>query len=157
PILPNEYLKHARIVSSRDDILRRLPKHSVFCEVGVAYGDFSAVVLELCVPRKFIAIDSFELEQSPSMWGFERLEGGSHEAFYRKRFAPELVSGRMELHRGYSNEVLPLLPDASVDIFYIDAWHSYEAVSEELSIIKNKVKPRGWIVLNDYTLYDVVS
>ena len=29
---------------------------------------------------------------------------------------------------------LPSLADASVDVFYIDAWHSYEAVSAELAI-----------------------
>jgi hypothetical protein len=139
------------------ELLKYLPKRSVFCEVGVAYGDFTAEVLAGCVPRKFIAIDCFDLEDYPAMWGFARLEGGTHETFYRRRFAPELASGRMELHRGYSNEVLPRLPDESVDIFYIDAWHSYEAVSEELAIIKTKVRPRGWILLNDYTLYDVVS
>jgi hypothetical protein len=156
-ILPNAYLKRARILSSRPDLLQYLPKNAVFCEVGVAYGDFTAQVLEVCAPRKFIAIDRFDLEQYPSMWEFSRLQGRPHEEFYRKRFEVELASGRMALMRGYSNVTLPLLPENSVDIFYIDAWHSYEAVSEELSIIKNKVTSRGWIVLNDYTLYDVVA
>lgn len=156
-ILPNAYLKRARILSSRQDLLQFLPRNAVFCEVGVAYGDFTAQVLEECEPRKFIAIDCFDLERYPSMWGFSRLEGRSHEEFYRKRFEKELATGRMELMRGYSNVTLPLLLAKSVDIFYIDAWHSYEAVSEELSIIKNKITSKGWIVLNDYTLYDVVA
>jgi hypothetical protein len=138
-------------------LLQYLPKNAVFCEVGVAYGDFTAQVLEVCEPRKFIAIDCFDLEQCPSMWGFSRLEGRPHEEFYRKRFEKELASGRMELMRGFSNVTLPLLREKSVDIFYIDAWHSYESVSEELSIIKSKVTSNGWIVLNDYTLYDVVA
>jgi hypothetical protein len=111
----------------------------VFCEVGVAYGDFTAQVLEVCESRKFIAIDCFELENYPEMWGFARLEGRSHEEFYRKRFGKELASGRMELMRGHSNVTLPLLLEKSVDIFYIDAWHNHEAVSEELGIIKHKV------------------
>ena len=156
PVLSNEHLKSAKILASRNDLLQFLPKDAVFCEVGVAYGDFSALVLQVCRPRKFIAIDCFDLEQYPTMWGFSRLAGGPHEEFYRKRFESELASGRLELMRGYSNEVLPLLPDSSVDIFYIDAWHTYESVSEELNIIKTKIKPTGWILLNDYTLYDVV-
>ena len=69
PVLPNEYLRNAKILSSQHEILRFLPKGGVFCEVGVAYGDFSAAVLEACLPRKFIAIDHFELEKYPSMWG----------------------------------------------------------------------------------------
>jgi hypothetical protein len=157
PILPNPYVKTARILSSRQDLLPFLPKNAVFCEVGVAYGDFTAEVLRVCTPKKFIAVDCFDLEKYPSMWGFSRLEGRSHEEFYRRRFEQELGSGRMELMRGFSNVTLPLLLERSVDIFYIDAWHSYEAVSEELDIIKTKVTPLGWIVLNDYTLYDVVS
>jgi hypothetical protein len=151
-ILPDAYVKRARILSSRQDLLHYLPKNSVFCEVGVAYGDFTAQVLEACAPRKFIAIDLFDLEQYPSMWGFSRLAGRPHEEFYRKRFEKELASGQMDLMRGYSNVTLPMLLEKSVDIFYIDAWHSYEAVSEELQIIKNKVTSRGWIILNDYTL-----
>jgi hypothetical protein len=63
----------------------------------------------------------------------------------------------MELMRAYSNAALPLLSDASVDIFYIDAGHSYEAVAEDLSIIKYKIAPCGWIVLGDYALNNVVS
>jgi Methyltransferase domain len=157
PVLPNEFLKHAKILSSRHDILPFLPKGGVFCEVGVAYGDFSAAMLGACLPRKFIAIDHFELEKYPSMWGWERLAGQSHEAFYRDRFRDEIGLGQMELMRGYSHDSLPLLPDASVDVFYVDAWHSYEAVATELSIIKSKIAPDGWIVLNDYTLYDVVA
>jgi hypothetical protein len=80
PILPNEYLKRARILSRReDDVLRFLPKDAVFCEVGVAYGDFSAEVIEICAPRKFIAVDRFDLEQHPGMRGLARLGGRSHE------------------------------------------------------------------------------
>jgi hypothetical protein len=157
PVLPNEYLQNARVLGSRHDILPFLPTGGVFCEVGVAYGDFSAAVLAICQPRKFIAIDHFELEKYPNMWGWERLEGQPHEAFYRNRFRDEIAASQVELMRGYSHEMLPLLPDVSVDVFYVDAWHSYEAVAAELEIIKWKIVPGGWIVLNDYTLYDVVA
>lgn len=43
------------------------------------------------------------------------------------------------------------LPDQSVDVFYIDADHSYEGVRRDLEALRPKVKPDGWIVMNDYT------
>jgi hypothetical protein len=155
--LPNRYLSRARILSSRLDILPHLPKNAVYCEVGVAWGDFSAQILDICRPNTFIAIDLFDLERYPSMWGFERLQGTTHEDYYRHRFSKELASGRMRLVRDDSVDALEQLPDNSVDVFYIDAWHSYEAVSAELRVVKRKIKPDGWLILNDYTLYDVVS
>jgi hypothetical protein len=157
PSLPNEYLKRARILSRREDILRFLPKDAVFCEIGVAYGDFSAAVIETCAPRKLIAIDRFDLEQHPGIWGLARLGGRPHEEFYRRRFEKELGAGLMEPMRGHINAVLSLLSDGSVDIFYIAACDSYEAVAEELGIIRYKVAPSGWIVLNGYTLNNVAS
>jgi hypothetical protein len=72
--------------------------------------------------------------------------------------APRRASARRDLsRRGYSNAALALLPDASVDIFYINAGDGYAAVAEGLSVIKYKIVPSGWIVLSNYTLGNVAS
>ena len=157
PALPADLLRNARVLASRNDILPHLPKHASICEVGVAYGDFSQEMLEVCRPERFLAIDLFNLEQHPSMWGYERLQGGGHLDFYRRRFTERIQAGQVEVLQGDSAEVLATLPDASVDVFYIDAWHTYEAVSAELAIVRDKIRPDGWIVLNDYLIFDVAG
>jgi hypothetical protein len=44
------------------------------------------------------------------------------------------------------------LEDKSVDVFYVDANHTYESVSAELSIIKRKITDDGFIIMNDYIM-----
>lgn len=157
PPLPADLVKRARVLSRREEILPLLPTNGIICEVGVAYGDFSEQIIRVCRPRKFIAIDLFNIEDYPDMWGYDRLKNKNHLEYYRSRFSLELEARKMDIMVGFSTDMLPNIPDASVDAFYIDAWHSYESVSAELSIINQKIKPNGWIVLNDYVLYDVVA
>ncbi len=59
PELPASFLSNSRACSSREEVLNYLPKGGVIAEVGVAYGNFSALLLEKLQPEKFIAIDSF--------------------------------------------------------------------------------------------------
>ena len=145
------------MVGHRAEILRFLPKGGVVCEIGVAYGDFSAEIISACRPSHFIAIDLFNIEQYPSMWGFDRLQGGSHLDFYRTRFQSGIERQKITVMVGNSTDMLAQIPDESVNVFYVDAWHSYEAVSAELTLISQKITKDGWIILNDYVLYDVVA
>lgn len=153
--LTNELICNAKVLSSRLDILPFLPKGGIYCEVGVAFGDFSAEFLKVCEPAKFFAIDLFNLEQYPKTLGYERLNGNPHLVFYKQRFNDRISDGTVKLLIGNSTNCLELMDDKSIDVFYVDAWHSYEAVSSELSLIKDKIKPDGWIILNDYTMCDV--
>lgn len=155
--LTDRHVRNARVVASRIDILRSLPKGGSFCEVGVAYGDFSASVLDIVRPDAFIAIDIFTMHDYPDVFGFDRLKGGTHEAFYRRRFATQIESGVMVLSVGNSVACIRALPDQSMDTIYIDAWHSYEAVRSELQISKRKIKPDGVLILNDYTMFDYMT
>ncbi len=159
-MLPGRLLENARVLPSRDHILPLLPKGGVFCEVGVALGDFSELVLAQCEVSEFIAIDIYTLHDYPEMWGGRvgaTLAGRRHADFFADRFAPYVRSGRVRLAEGNSTDVLATLPDASVDVFYVDAHHSYEAVRAELDIIKDKTRPEGIIILNDYIMHDYMT
>ncbi|HLY57350.1 MAG TPA: class I SAM-dependent methyltransferase, partial [Stellaceae bacterium] len=134
-VLPGRLLQGARILPQRNALLRLLPTDGVFVEVGVALGDFSARILKQCRPRRFIAIDIFTIHESPAIWGKPTAEifgGRSHEQFYRDRFAGPIAEGRVEVLSGDSLDSLERLDDASADVIYLDADHSYEAVSKEL-------------------------
>jgi hypothetical protein len=156
-IIPNELLRNARIVSRREDLLPLVPKRKVFVEVGVALGDFSESVLRQCDVTRFIAIDLFVLHHAPTMWGGrvgQTLGGLDHLDYFRRRLAKYAEEGRLEIMKGDSIECLERLADQSADVFYVDANHSYSSVKAELEIIKQKIAPGGWIILNDYIMED---
>jgi hypothetical protein len=156
-VLPASLLANARVLPRRDDILPMLPKHAVFAEVGVAFGEYSRVIREICDPASFIAIDNFCLHEFDVVWGKtreERFGALTHEAYFRRDFAAEIESGAIEVMAGDSVAMLERLPDASLDVVYLDADHSYDSVARELAVIARKVREDGWIVLNDYTMMD---
>jgi hypothetical protein len=153
--LPEHLLANARLLPNREAILPLLPKHKVIAEVGVALGDFSDQFICVCEPERFIAIDLFDLHLIPALWGRptkELFSGGTHGAFYRKRFADLIDRRQVMVLEGDSATSLTMLDDASLDIVYVDADHTYESVRRELAIIRRKVKDDGWIILNDYIM-----
>ena len=78
----------------------------------------------------------------------------SHADWFRARFAGDVASGRLHVMEGDGAAMLERLDDASIDVFYVDADHSYECVRRELEVIARKVKPDGYIVLDDYILVE---
>ncbi len=166
--LPPHLLDCASVLPDRTAILPLLPKGAVFAEVGVAAGDFSALVLSVCEPSLFIAVDLFRLHEVPSLWGRPTTEvfaGRSHGDAYRSRFAPQIAAGRMRVLEGDSAACLDTLAPASVDIVYLDAEHDHDSVRRDLAAAHRVVAEDGWIILNDYvivpgldepTLYGVV-
>ena len=55
---------------------------------------------------------------------------------------------RVELHKGMSHEVLEAFPNAFFDWIYIDADHSYTAVSRDAMAAAAKVKPGGSVAIS---------
>jgi len=158
PPLPPHLLRDARVLSRRADILPFLPKSGTVVEVGVAVGDYTALMLDICRPSRFVAIDIFTLHEFPMIWDrtcAEVFGGGTHEAQYRARFRREIEAGLVQVMRSDSRAALSGLEDGSIDVLYLDAEHSYESVRGELEAASRKMKPDGWIVLNDYIMNDI--
>lgn len=155
--IPQNLLDKCRVLSSREGILDFLPDNITFCEVGVALGDFTALVLSKCRVKKFIAIDLFHLHYAPNMWGgrvARELAGRNHLDFYKAKFNDWVRNGTLEAMAGDSAKMLAKLAPESVDVFYIDANHSYENVCAELAEIKKIMKPDTIIIFNDYIMQD---
>jgi Methyltransferase domain len=155
--LPAELLKNCRVLADQSEILPLIPKGKIFCEIGVALGDFSERILATCAPRKFYAMDLFDLHDAPQMWDGRvgrELNGMRHAEYYRSRFRNEIKSGVMEIMVGDSVALLEKMPPRCIDIFYINADHSYISVRNELRSIKAKAAPGAWIIANDYTMAD---
>ncbi len=160
PRIPKELLRHSRVVSDRLAALAFWPRNAVIAEVGVALGDYSEAIISACEPRRFLAIDRFDLHHLPELWGTptrEHFGGRTHGEYYRDRFAIELERDQVEMLEGDSATVISGLPNLSIDLFYVDADHTYEGVRRDLEAILPKVKPGGWIVVNDYVPADIAG
>jgi len=160
PKLPERLLQNARVLPDREAMLGSLPKGKIFAEIGVLLGDFSEKILRICKPHHFVGIDVFHIHELPMLWGKpteEVLSNRTHGAFYRDRFADFIGQGRMTVLEEDSVTAMGRLPDDSLDIVYVDADHSYDAVCRDLSIVKYKVRDDGLIIMNDYTMSDVLG
>ncbi len=155
PALPAHLLHGASLLPNREAMLPLLPKRAAFVEVGVATGNFSRLVMSVCEPSLFVAIDEFRLHEVPVLWGqpSEVLLGGrTHVQAYRSGFAGLIESGRMRVLEGDSAACLEQLCDSSVDVIYVDADHRYEFVRRDLEVARRKVRGDGWIIVNDYLM-----
>lgn len=157
PELPADLVNGAIVLRNREAVLPLLPRDAVICEVGVGLGSFSRKMIEICQPRHFIAIDNFKVHEQPELWGKPTshwFDGKTHGDFYRGSFAVEIGTGMVTVIEAESDVGIAQLDDASVDVFYIDGDHSYEAVRRDLAVAARKVRSDGYLVLNDYILVD---
>jgi len=57
---------------------------------------------------------------------------------------------KITVHRGYSSSTIPVLPDNSFDIIYIDGNHEPEYVLEDAVLSFRKLKQGGVMIFDDY-------
>lgn len=150
-------VQHCRLVVNREALLKYLPRGGVVVEVGVATGDFSEAILRIVQPQHFYAIDLFELHRVPVLWGKPPevvMQGRTHEEFYADKFRTQIAEGLVTVRKGISWEALEQLPDSSCDMIYIDAAHDYESVKKDAAVACRKIRPDGFLIFNDYIMYD---
>jgi hypothetical protein len=143
--------------NARDVVLDVLPKRSIGAEVGVHRGNFSALLLNAVGPMELHLIDPWKYEDTPmykNAWYGAKASGqGEMDRHYRyvcERFSPQIQSGVVRVHRGYSGEILAQLPNAYLDWIYIDGNHLYEFIKMDLELSFEKVKRGGYIAGDDY-------
>lgn len=153
---PAHLFKNTRVCADRYEVLYKLPQGGTVVEVGVAYGDFTRHILKVLKPDSFIAIDSFGISPDDEPWGRQVLKdrGCSHYEYYQSEFRDYTEKGTFQIKQGMSWDMIEALPDHSVDYMYVDADHSYLAVSQEIRALKSKMKEDGIIQFNDYTYFN---
>lgn len=157
PALRAEDLMYAQLFASREEMVSALygDVGGFIAELGVAVGYFSRFLLETLKPDKFVGLDLFDLHDQETIWGrpsSELLEGKTHKQFYS-----DLLRGwptETDLIEGYSHLALNNLEDASYDMIYIDASHTYEDVQRDCEAALRKLKRSGLLVFNDYIMFD---
>ena len=154
PTLAAEHVEGARLFATREDLLLglELPPHPKIAEVGVALGTFSRFLIDRFAPSEFHAFDLFKLHEDAMLWGkptAEVLDGKTHANFYRDSMGDSVI-----IHEGPSAETLKRLEDASLDLAYIDAEHTYNEVLRDAGQCARAVKTEGILVFNDYIMHD---
>ena len=139
PTVPVELVRNCKFLPSRQEIISNLPKDGIAAEVGTQTGRFALSILELNSPRKLFTIDI------------------DYSAFAYEEAKQFINDGRLVLREGVSWEVLSSFDDETFDFIYIDADHSYEAVSRDLEVSIMKLKPGGHIVCNDFICWSALE
>lgn len=140
---------------TRMRILRMLPKGGIGAEIGVWRGDYSERLLDIATPRKLHLIDPWAVRMDPNYdaaW-YGKARGVDMEATYQQvcaRFAAEIKSGQVAIHRKLSTEAMAEFPDGALDYVYVDGDHAYEAVRQDLELSVHKVRTGGAICVDDH-------
>jgi hypothetical protein len=71
PAIRPECVNGAKLYANRCQMIKALgvPHGGQIAEIGVARGDFSDFLIEELNPGRFYAIDLFDLEKHPVVWG----------------------------------------------------------------------------------------
>jgi hypothetical protein len=142
------------IYCTRDDLLSALPPGGAAAEIGVATGAFSQVILNRTRPRLLHLVDPWEFQDRE-----DYLEDRNNVAQdvadkryneVKARFASQIESGQVALHRAFSTDAAREVADSSLDWVFIDAMHTRDAVLEDLTTWSAKVKSDGFILGHDY-------
>lgn len=135
--LKTKHICNCKMLANREVMLEQMPKHSICAEIGIGLCDFSEKILKVTEPAKLhlVDIDIAALETAT------------------KRFVKEISSGLIKLHNGDSSDTILSMPDKYFDWIYIDADHSYEGIKKDLLAARLKLKPNGYIALNDYIYF----
>lgn len=156
------HFANTRLFADRIELIKSLSylKHPKVAELGVAYGDFSRVIIDELNPAAFHAYDIFRFHEIPIIWGkpsTETLNGLQHKAFYEARFAKEIEAGQVAVFEGDGVTNLAQREDEFYDIIYIDADHRYEFVLRDTKASIKKLKHGGTLIFNDYIMYDHIA
>jgi hypothetical protein len=138
---------------SRQDLIRLLQQRdppAAVAEIGVEKGWFTEELLVGLPGARVLAVDPWEYQSQGYRDGCN-LEQAAQEKLYQAcltRLAP--FGDRVTIDRAYSHDAAVRVPDASLDLAYIDANHSYDAVCRDLQLWFPKVKPGKILAGHDY-------
>ena len=135
---------------TRDEWLLTLPKKLVWAELGVFLGDFSKKIFDACEPNHLYLVDIFPEE----MWSGDK--DGNNVQKKNLMSVPEdlkkyFLEKNVTVLKSTTCDFLNQSDDKDLDIVYIDADHSYDAVFKDLSNSLRRVKSGGLISGHDYS------
>lgn len=144
--------------NARATLLQNLPKRGVGVEIGVWKGQFSLKILRQARPKHLHLVDPWLAmagETYQEAWYGPQVTQSTmdeHCQSVRERFAKQINSGIVTVHRAGSTEILRSFAEESIDFVYIDGDHTYDGALADLRDAFRVVKPGGFICGDDYNL-----
>jgi len=103
--------------------------------------------------RRFHAVDTFNADAMPDEYFQRYLKGRKQLDVFHDNIAP--LRNKVVVHQGFTHDVAAAWPAGlMIDLLFIDADHSYEAVSDDWNQWRPFVKKGGIIVFHDYYARD---
>jgi Methyltransferase domain len=152
----------SEVWAARENLIREFPRNGTGVEVGTWKGGFAARLLAIAEPTTLHLVDPWEHREETE---FQGVPYGSKAANGQQdldeiyngvlgRFAGEIESGKVIVHRMASKEAAAGFQDGSVDWVYIDGDHHYDAVKSDLELWYPKVRAGGLLSGDDFRIDD---
>jgi predicted O-methyltransferase YrrM len=137
--LNSELMPACRAFADRLDLIATLPKGGVFAEIGNFFGDFTVKILELNAPRELHTFD----------WNLQNIRP-------ENRLKLD-ASEKVHYYDGDPHITFLEVPSSTFDIIYLNKAKDFVSVTAELDMCMYRLKPDGFLVVNDFTSWDPVQ
>jgi len=140
-----------KLIETREELIKLVPKNSIGVEIGVFKGDFSKILLEIIQPQILYLIDPWEGKIESGDKNGNNIEYIDGNTYYANNIIKEfLFNPKIKILKHYS-DIINLFPDIHLDWIYIDGAHDYTTVKNDLINSYSKIKQNGYIMGHDYT------
>jgi len=136
------------------ELLDATPEGGTFVELGCYKGKSTSFIGVEIHKRKrdinFFAIDSFQGATNSTDANEIKAYEGISEIEESYTYNVSLIGNKIKTIVSLTDEASQYFEDKSVDVIFIDAGHSYEAVKADIEAWLPKMKPNGIISGHDY-------
>lgn len=115
-------------------------------EVGVANGWYSRLILDTNPETKLYGVDPY----IPHRGYMDYTRPDTYTRMYGRMMERLGNKSNFTHIRAFSMDAVNQFTDGSLDFVYIDADHSYQAVTDDITAWIKKVKPGGILAGDDY-------
>ena len=148
PIIPFVDLVHGLTV-----------KNPTVAEIGVYDGSTTMHYIDKIIQTqgRLFVVDWFNgnVDAGPGIHQYDEEKADS--VFYEFLSNIHRAIPYTTILRGKSHDMIPLIPDKSLDICFIDADHRYEGVYKDIDLCMPKIKPGGIICGHDCNNYHLAN
>lgn len=134
-----------------DIVLDAFPEKGLWIELGSWTGKSAAYCIVELINRnklgKFVCVDTWEGGEEHQQHEF--ITSGSLKELFKKNL--KSVENYYEQIVSLSWDAAKKFDDNSVDFCYVDAGHTYDAVTKDLNAWWPKIKPGNYFAGDDYT------
>jgi hypothetical protein len=133
--IPQELLDGGKLFSNRNKLIESFKYNypQKIAEVGVQEGLFNEFINDTLNPKELYAID-IDITQ------------------YTKRVT---IKDNIIAINKPSQNITATDFSGLLDLVYLDADHSYDAVKKDIEVLKDLIRPGGYFVFNDFTMFSV--